>query len=87
MKILIILALIFSFVYGGNIKENNIDSISIDEKIKSMIMVGLGKEANFEELLYAKFVILFARDFTTSEELKEISTKLHNMGLKVAIDE
>lgn len=87
MKILVILALAFSFVWGGNIKENSADSISLDEKIKSMIMVGLGQNADFANSRYAGFILLFSKDFNSSAELKKITSKIHNMGLKIAIDE
>lgn len=90
MRIFISLFMLFSFVFCEEIYEQNTtepNKISIDDKIKSMIMVGLGKNADFSDLDYAGSVILFARDFKNSHELKTLTLRLHSMDLKVAIDE
>lgn len=79
MRFLAIFLVLFSLCFASD--------KGTDEKIKAMIMLGLGKNADFSALSHAKYVIVFARDFNTSDELKTLSAKLHKMGLKIAIDE
>lgn len=90
MRIFITFFMFFSLVLAQGLFDENTtqpNKINIDDKIKAMIMTGLGKNADFSDLDYAGSVILFSRDFNTSSELKTLTDRLHSMSLKVAIDE